>query len=138
MLTERDLSRLVLEARSALAGAVVHRIWREGDETYVLLVKLEGKARDRLALEIGLRPEGPRLVVLESDDVGADDASQKKARKADSHFFISGLRKMVSGCRIEALAALEDDRIAFIDFKREKQESPPSPDDEVEEKNTGP
>lgn len=114
MLGRRDLERLVQEASPALAGFEVHRVWRSGDDAWVLLLRKSDE--ERLALEIGLAPETARLCALPPELVGADDPEAKKERKDDSHFFVQALRKALSGARLEKISLVEGDRIAIASF----------------------
>src|SRR5947208_1850143 len=120
MLSRTDLSRLVMEAGPALAGSVVHRIWRRDDDTYVILARFEDRPEPfpRIALGIALAPEGARVAALPAEDVAADDPEAKKARKDDTHFFLAALRKALPGGRITALAAVTGERIALLDVER--------------------
>lgn len=132
MLSRADLSRLVAEAGPALAGAVVHRVWRVEDDTYVFLLRFpEGHEPERIALELGLAAEGARVVALTPEDVAADDPAEKKARKADSHFFLGALRKQLTGCRVSGLTVVPGDRIALLDLERVPGEAHPGEEAEA-------
>ncbi len=103
MLGRTDLERLVQEAGPALVGAELHKVWRAGDDAWVLLFQ---KGEQRLALEIGLAPESarlcaiPRELALESGD--------------DSHFFVHALRKHLAGAKLEGITLVPGDRIARL------------------------
>jgi predicted ribosome quality control (RQC) complex YloA/Tae2 family protein len=128
MLSRADLARLVAEAGPALAGAVVHRVWRRDDDTFVLLLRFEeGHEPERIALELGLLAEGARLVALPPEDVDADDPAEKKSRKEDSHFFVGALRKHLIGCRVAGLTHVAGDRIALLDLEPPTDAPPTQP-----------
>jgi predicted ribosome quality control (RQC) complex YloA/Tae2 family protein len=106
-------------------------VWRDPErDAWVLLVRHhegpDGPVVRRVALEIGLRPEGSRCVALPPEAVGADDSPAKKVQNKDGHPFLSLLRRHLVGARAEDLRAVPNDRIAILDAVRDE----PAEDDQ--------
>lgn len=115
MLSRADLERLVLELGPALAGATCERIWRDGPDLFVILFRT---GETDLALEIGLRPESARVVARRAEDLELDDPAKKKERKADTHFFLTRLRRSLPALTLEGIALVPGDRIVLLDLAR--------------------